>query len=152
MTVERHAGARPGMVDSVIVAVFGVTSTNEVVESPAESVAVRYTRYQTLADASPLFGMANVPLAMPDRLQHGGVRVRVVVEVDAPAESGRCRACRLPGRFALPENDSVVAGGVRRVRRAGVVYRRRSGRRWLSTVSVAELLVTVPAEFVTRHR
>src|SRR4029453_9245233 len=57
----------PAGVDvSVTCPVLGLESRNVVADAPAESVTVRWMRYQTFDDVSPIAGMKNDPLVAPD--------------------------------------------------------------------------------------
>ncbi len=130
-------------------AVLGAMSRKVVVESPPESLTVKYSRYQTFAEVSPLLGMANVPLTMPTLSSMAGW---VCVSWWKSIRHVNALAGRVPSSASVPvpENESVVppeylapAVGVTIV---------RSGAELLVIVRMPALLVTVPAAFVTTQR
>ena len=119
------------------------------VESPPESLTVRYSRYQTFAEVSPLLGMANVPLMMPTLSSMAGW---VCVSWWKSIRHVNALAGRVPSSASVPvpENEQRRPAGIPGA--SGRSDDRQSGAVLLVIVRMPALLVTVPAAFVTTQR
>jgi hypothetical protein len=132
-----------------MVLVRGTTSTNAVLVSPPESRTVSRTRYQTLAAVSPVVGMVKLPEVMPVvGCRNGCVCVswwKSICQVKAEAGS-------MPSSGSAPVPEKVkLSPAVYSVLWAGAVMV-AVGASFAVTVSVAELLVTLPESLLTTTR
>ena len=110
---------------------------------PSASVAVRWMRYQTLAEASPVVGATNDPLDAPLNGINKRMGMRVVVEDDLPGQACRGNVAVLGVRGTAGE---VIVSGLRGIwcRRAGRLITGTGGCRSGAVVSATSSIQTLP--------